>query len=94
MLDTAFAREQEVRAGRADVFMTDYPYSQRFLASADWARLVVPPKTYHITPYAYAIQPGDDRWFARVERFVADVKRDGRLRESARRHNLEAILAK
>lgn len=94
VLDTSFAREQEVRAGRADVFMTDYPYSQRFLASADWARLVAPPKTYHITPYAYAIKPGDDHWFARVEQFVADVKRDGRLRESARRHNLEAILAK
>jgi ABC-type amino acid transport substrate-binding protein len=94
VLDTAFAREQEVRAGRADVFMTDYPYSQRFLASADWARLVAPPEVFHGTPYAYAVKPGDDPWFARVERFVADVKRDGRLRESARRHNLEAILAK
>jgi cyclohexadienyl dehydratase len=94
VLDTSFAREQEVRAGRADVFMTDYPYSQRFLASADWARLVAPPGTYHVTPYAYAIQPGDDAWFARVERFVAEVKRDGRLQEAAHRHNLEAILVK
>ncbi len=94
VLDTSFAREQEVRAGRADVFMTDYPYSQRFLASADWARLVSPPGTYHVTSYAYALKPGDDPWFARVERFVAEVKRDGRLREAARRHNLEAILAK
>lgn len=94
VLDSSFAREQEVRAGRADVFMTDYPYSQRFLASADWARLVSPPGTYHITPYAYALAPGDDPWFARVERFIADVKRDGRLRDAARRHNLEAILVK
>ncbi len=94
VLDTSFAREQEVRAGRADVFITDYPYSQRFLASADWARLVAPPGAYHVTPYAYALKPGDDPWFDRVERFVAEAKRDGRLRESARRHNLEAILTK
>lgn len=94
VLDTSFAREQEVRAGRADVFITDYPYSQRFLASADWARLVSPPEVYHVTPYAYAMKPGDDAWFARVEAFVEAVKADGRLVEAARRHNLEAILAR
>lgn len=92
ILDTPFAREQEVQAGRADVFMTDYPYSQRFLASNDWARLVAPPGTYHVTPYAYAMAKGDDVWHARIERFVADIKRDGRLREAARRHKLEPIL--
>lgn len=92
ILDTPFAREQEVQSGRADVFMTDYPYSQRFLANADWARLVSPPGTYHITPYAYAMQPGDDVWHARMERFVADIKRDGRLMASAKRHRLDPIV--
>ena len=93
VLDTPFAREQEVQSGRADVFMTDYPYSRRFLASADWARLIAPSSAYHITPYAYAMIPGDDPWHARIERFVADVKRDGRLREAARRNQLEPILS-
>lgn len=93
VLDTPFAREQEVQAGRADVFMTDYPYSQRFLVNADWARLVVPPGTYHITPYAYAMKPGDDRWHARVEQFVSDIKRDGRLMTAAKRYKLEPIVA-
>ena len=93
VLDTPFAREQEVQAGRADVFLTDYPYSQRFLATTDWARLVAPPSTYHITPYAYAMKPGDDAWVARIERFVGDIKRDGRLLAAARRHKLEAIVA-
>lgn len=93
VLDTPFAREQEVQAGRADVFMTDYPYSQRFLANADWARLVAPPARYHVTPYGYAVKPGDQAWLARLERFVADVKRDGRLRAAARRHRLEPIVA-
>jgi ABC-type amino acid transport substrate-binding protein len=93
VLDTPFAREQEVQAGRADVFMTDYPYSLRFLVNADWARLVVPPGTYHITPYAYALKPGDDRWHARVEQFVSDIKRDGRLMAAAKRYKLDPIVA-
>ena len=92
VLDTPFAREQEVQSGRADVFMTDYPYSQRFLANAEWARLIAPPGPYHVTPYAYAMLPGDDAWHARVERFVGDVKRDGRLLDSAKRYGLEAIV--
>jgi ABC-type amino acid transport substrate-binding protein len=93
VLDTPFAREQEVQSGRADVFMTDFPYSQRFLANADWARRISPPGTYHITPYAYALAPGDDAWYERLERFVRDIKRDGRLMTAARRHHLEEIVA-
>lgn len=93
VLDTPQAREQEVQSGRADVFMTDIPFSRRMLDNADWARLVSPPSTYHVTPYAYAVKPGDDAWLARVNRFVADIKRDGRLAAAARRHKLEAIVA-
>jgi ABC-type amino acid transport substrate-binding protein len=93
VLDTPFAREQEVQSGRADVFMTDYPYSQRFMANADWARLVAPPGRYHITPYAYAVKPGDDAWHARLEQFVSDIKRDGRLLASAKNHKLDPIVA-
>lgn len=92
ILDTPFAREQEVQAGRADLFITDYPYSQRFLAGSDWGRLIAPPGQFHVTPYAYAMQPGDDVWYARIERFVNDIKRDGRLKAAARRHRLEPIL--
>lgn len=92
VLDTPFAREQEVESGRADVFMTDYPYSQRMLANSDWARLVAPSTTYHITPYAYAMAPGDDRWHGRVEQFVAAVKKDGRLLQAAQRYRLEAMV--
>lgn len=92
VLDTPFAREQEVQSGRADVFMADYPYSQRFLVNADWARLLSPPGSYHITPYGYAIKPGDDAWHARLERFVRDIKRDGRLAASAKQHKLSPIL--
>lgn len=92
VLDTPHAREQAVESGRADVFMTDFPYSRRMLTTTDWARLVKPEATYHITPYAYAIRPGDDRWHARLERFVAEIKADGRLRAAAERNNLLPIM--
>jgi ABC-type amino acid transport substrate-binding protein len=92
VLDSPFAREQEVQSGRADVFMTDYPYSQRFLVNNEWARLVSPPGEYHVTSYAYAMKPGDDAWYARIERFVSDTKRDGRLAVAAKRYQLEPIV--
>lgn len=94
VVDTPAAREQEVRSGRADVFMTDYPFSRRMLDNSDWARLVSPPSTYHITPYAWAMAPGDDRWHARVESVLAAMKQDGRLMANARRHGLEPIVAR
>ncbi|MEY2686445.1 MAG: hypothetical protein RL375_643, partial [Pseudomonadota bacterium] len=58
VLDTPHAREQEVQSGRADVFMTDFPFSRRMLDNNDWARLVAPASVYHLTPYAWAMLPG------------------------------------
>jgi cyclohexadienyl dehydratase len=85
-------REQELEAGRVDVFMTDYPYSRRLLDNAEWARLISPPKPFHVLPYAYAIRPGDDEWLTRVNRFVADMRQDGRLESAARRYRLSEIV--
>ena len=92
VVDTPMAREQEVESGRADVFITDYPYSRRMLETTDWARLISPPATYHMTDYAYAVAPGDDKWFNRIEQFVRDIKRDGRLLKAAGRYKLDAIV--
>lgn len=86
------SRERELESGRADVFMTDYPYSRRLLDNADWARLVAPPKPFHILPYAYAVKRGDPEWLARMDDFVTRIKRDGRLRDAADRHGLSAIV--
>lgn len=91
VLDTPHAREEEVESGRADVFMTDFPYSRRMLDTVDWARLVASPQPYHLTSYAYAVAPGDDAWFQRVDRFVADIRQDGRLLAAARHHKLDPI---
>lgn len=94
VLDSPMAREQEVESGRADVFMTDFPYSRRMLETTDWARLLSPPGTYHLTNYAYAVAPGDDKWMARMEQFVRDIKADGRLLQAASRYKLDPIILK
>ena len=87
-------REQELEAGRVDVFMTDYPYSRRLLDNADWARLVPPTEPFHVLPYAYAVKPGDDEWLRKVDEFVARIKRDGRLDAAARKHGLAEIVVR
>jgi ABC-type amino acid transport substrate-binding protein len=87
-------REQELEAGRVDVFMTDFPYSRRLLDNADWARLVSPTRPFHTLPYAYALKPGDDAWLKRVDEFVAAIKRDGRLEAAARQHGLSDIVVR
>ncbi len=89
---TPHAREQEVLSGRADVFITDFPYSRRMLETTDWARLVTPSSTYHITSYAWAVKPGDDAWHERLEQFMQTIKRDGRLLAAARKHKLDPIV--
>ena len=85
-------REQEVESGRADVFMTDYPFGRRILETTDWARLIAPASPFHPMPYAFAMPLGDSRWHTRVEAFVAAIKRDGRLLTAARRNKLEPIV--
>ncbi|WP_448191450.1 substrate-binding periplasmic protein [Azospirillum sp. sgz301742] len=93
VVDDVKAREQEVQSGRADVFMTDYPYGRRVAALTDWARLVEPPQPVAPTPYAYAVPKGDAEWLRTVDAFVAEVKADGRLKEAAKRHGLLPIVA-
>lgn len=87
-------REAELEAGRVDVFMTDYPYSRRLLDNADWMRLVASPTPFHVLPYAYAVRQGDPLWLARVNQFVASIKRDGRLQSAARRYGLGDIVVR
>jgi ABC-type amino acid transport substrate-binding protein len=93
VVDSFKAREQEVQAGRADVFMTDYPYGRRMVLFSDWARLLEPPQPLAPTPYAYAVPKGDPVWLARVNAFVRAAKADGRLRAFAEAHGLLPIVA-
>ena len=92
VVDTFKGREQEVEAGRADVFMTDYPYGRRMLSLTPWALLLEPPAPLAPTPYAYAVPLGDDKWLARVNEFVSAAKKDGRLRTFAEHNGLSPIV--
>jgi ABC-type amino acid transport substrate-binding protein len=85
-------RSQEVISGRADVFMTDYPYVTRMLAKTDWAKLISPTTEYYKSTYAWAMSYGDDRFYNRVEEFLKDIKKDGRLLQLAKKNALEAIV--
>jgi ABC-type amino acid transport substrate-binding protein len=87
-------RERELVAGRVDVFMTDYPYSRRLLDNADWARLIEPPQPFFVLPYGYAVKPGDESWLGAMDAFVTRIKRDGRLKDAASHHGLDAIVVR
>lgn len=89
---TPEAREQEVMSGRADLFVTDYPFSRKMLARHDWAKLLSPPTPLAPSPYAYAMAPGDAQWLEAVDSFVARTKTDGRLLAAAKANGLEAIV--
>lgn len=90
-VDAFQERERRVRSGRADAFLTDYPYGQRVLRLSDWARLLQPPEPLAPTDYAYAVAKGDAAWLARAEAFVRRIKADGRLKAAAAAHGLADI---
>lgn len=85
-------REGEVLSGRADVFITDYPYGQKMINVYDWAKLIAPPGKTEQFEYAYAVAKGDDAWLKRVDQFVTDIKQDGRLAKAAAHYNLTPIV--
>lgn len=84
-------REIEVRSGRADVFITDYPYAQKMLRVYDWAKLLTPKQAGAQTQYAYAIKKGQAQWLERINSFVHAIKTDGRLKHYAEKNNLLPI---
>ncbi|GGC01334.1 prephenate dehydratase [Marinobacterium zhoushanense] len=83
-------REQSVLSGRADIFITDFPYSRKVLRFYDWAKLIEPDELNSPRPfrYAYAVAKEQPEWLGRVNQFVEQIKQDGRLREAASHHDL------
>jgi ABC-type amino acid transport substrate-binding protein len=85
-------REQEVLSGRADAFMTDYPYSLRMKDLTDWAAVIPAPSNMPATDYAYAFAKGDESLPMRVNSFLSVIKKDGRLLRYAKQNKLEPIV--
>mgnify|MGYP000231593864 CR=1 FL=1 len=86
------SREDALLSGRADVFISDYPYTRRVLDFLSWAAVVMPSAPVHPVDYAYAVAPGDDAWLDRANAFVTAIKQDGRLAAVAARHKLDPIV--
>lgn len=92
LVEAPRTREDEVLSGRADVFITDFPYSVRMVSLNSWARVVEAPKSAGETSYGYAVKKGQPAWLARVNQFVGDIKRDGRLEVAAKEHSMTPII--
>lgn len=86
-------REAELQSGRADVFMSDYPYTRRMVLMHDWVRIIDPPGPIGETVYAYAVAKGDPAWLAEVNAFLVAARADGTLARAAEAHRLTPIVA-
>jgi|tagenome__1003787_1003787.scaffolds.fasta_scaffold20929533_2 ABC-type amino acid transport substrate-binding protein len=85
-------REGEVATGRADVLMTDYPVAKKLEATQEWAKIINPTEPLAVTPYAYAVAPGDQVWLNYINLFLKTIKRDGRLLKAAKNNGLEPVV--
>lgn len=87
-------REAELESGRADVFMSDFPYTRRLVGTQEWVRIIDPPAGFGATRYAYAVAKGDPTWLAAVDAFVAAAQADGTLAKAAEKNGLTPILVR
>ncbi|WP_299199585.1 ABC transporter substrate-binding protein [uncultured Amphritea sp.] len=92
VVDSFKAREQEVLSGRADVFMTDYPYGKRMTALTEWAVLFAPKSPLAKTYYAYAVPKGEMGWLGEVDDFLLTMKKTGKLYQFAEKNGLSEIV--
>lgn len=87
-------REAELQAGRADVFMSDYPYTRRMVLLHDWVRIIDPPGPFGETRYGWAVAQGEAAWLAEVNAFLAAARADGSLLRAAERAGLAPIVTR
>lgn len=92
VVDSFKAREQEVMSGRADVFMTDYPYGTRMAKLTDWAILLTPKEQLAKTYYAYAVPKGEKYWLQEINAFLNTMKKTGQLADFAQKNGLSEIV--
>ena len=92
VVDSFKAREQEVMSGRADVFMTDYPYGTRMAKLTDWAILLTPKSPLAKTHYAYAVPKGETAWVNEINVFLQKMKESGQLKAFSEKNGLSEIV--
>ena len=72
--------------------MTDYPVAKKLEATQEWAKIINPTEPLAVTPYAYAVAPGDQVWLNYINLFLKTIKRDGRLLKAAKNNGLEPVV--
>ncbi|MDY0263710.1 MAG: ABC transporter substrate-binding protein [Sulfurospirillum cavolei] len=92
VVDSLREREREVESGRADVMMSDYPFSTQLLAEKEWAKRIAPTSSFHQTSYAWALDKNEEALYAHAEAFMQTIKHDGRLQTIAKRYALDPIV--
>lgn len=92
-VDNAADRATEVEAHRADALVTGCQEAMQMQENGSWAHQLMAPSGSlpRSLSYSWAMMADDNRWYARVEYFMSEVRRDGRLRTAARRYGLEAL---
>ncbi|SFF14268.1 substrate-binding periplasmic protein [Paracidovorax wautersii] len=84
--------QQDLQAGRVDVFLTNFSVSEMMARTTSWARSIAPPTPVEMTQYAYATALDRPAWSDTVDRFVAAVREDGRLHQAAWKQGMEVMV--
>ncbi len=85
--------EQEIGAGRADVFVTDFADARRLREDDRW-RVADAPPSLGQTLYAYAVPRSDPAWLTEVNTFLVQLKADGTLPRALQRWGLGEMLVR
>lgn len=80
--------EYDVESGRADIWLTDVFTATEVQHIKDWALVVRAPAGFVRTLYGFAVARDDDSWANKMDSFVRDIKRDGRLQRVAESYGL------
>ena len=80
--------EYDVESGRADVWLTDVLTATEVHQTKDWTLLMQAPAGRVRTLYGFAVARDDELWAGKMDAFVRDIKRDGRLQRAAETYGL------
>lgn len=87
------SRESELMAQHVDAAISDFPTALKVQETLDWADVVSPTTPLSVTPFCYAVPPGDQIWLNYLNLFIDTEKRNGKLEAAAKAFHLDPALA-
>jgi len=76
--DTELEGAMEVLKGKADAFVYDMPYNVVFVAMHGADKLIFLDKPFTVEPLAWAIRKNDPDFLKWLNKFLEEIKKDGR----------------